>query len=91
MTLKELNKLIKVLQKEVDNGIDVEFNKKWIATLKKQVNKALEPKRQLQTMIKKTEKIIDSLKGNPDKKTELAFYTGMRKGLEYCNQQKKEI
>jgi hypothetical protein len=37
MTIKETNELKAILQKEIEQGIDVEFNKEWISCLNKSI------------------------------------------------------
>jgi hypothetical protein len=41
MTIKEANQLISKLNSEIQNGIDVEFNRNWVRLLKQQVAKAI--------------------------------------------------
>lgn len=39
MNIIEISQLIKILQDEIKNGIDVEFNKKWIEVIIKNIKK----------------------------------------------------
>lgn len=39
MTIKELSILIGILNKEIENGIDIEFNKNWIRCIKNSIKK----------------------------------------------------
>jgi hypothetical protein len=41
MTVKEATELIETLKQEIDKGIDVEFNTKWIELLRQSIGKAI--------------------------------------------------
>jgi len=42
MTVKEANKLISILNLEIRQGIDIEFNKEWVRLLSISILNALE-------------------------------------------------